>query len=239
MSISSRRGCKGSSKAFCYPPMCTFTRANYCRTSHRGTISSVEMWINHLFNTGISLKGDPVGIGESSVVYHLCPTDLPCDIVVKVIDLKKRTKNQIIWEYYWQYRAFHAGVTVRPYAVAFSDTHGFLMMDNLVNSTEVDIDDAENEPLIRSILKTLHNVGIMHNDVHEGNLLQINGKPLLIDFGLATALAKGWDGDLGMEMPESDSDLTYVSQSLMWQSKTLPADLISHETPKYEVWSMK
>ncbi|CAG8671564.1 4062_t:CDS:1, partial [Paraglomus brasilianum] len=43
------------------------------------------------------------------------------------------------------------------------------------------------------ILKAIHNYGYIHNDIHPGNIVNVNGKYQLIDFGFAVPLSKKRD----------------------------------------------
>jgi serine/threonine protein kinase len=62
---------------------------------------------------------------------------------------------------------------------------------------------------MESVLKYIHKAGVVHNDIHPGNImLKDDGSPVLIDFGLAHVLCKpSQEGCVACCVPMDDEDV--------------------------------
>ena len=139
------------------------------------------------------------------VVYDTCCGE-NCDHVTKIVPFVENESNrevvrpdQFMEELTFQAEAAALGVAPAIRNVYLTPTHGMVVMDRMSKSFFTAITDAIEDRnasegarvanQLGAALFALHRNGILHMDVHEGNvMLDSKGDVKLIDFGIASRI---------------------------------------------------
>lgn len=130
-----------------------------------------------------------LGTGSVGKTYELCCKG-HCNYVMKVVTFgtshgevnMARFKKEI------QIHKKMASIGVSPqiYDAWKAGSHGFIVMDRLAYTLENKIDRGEftNIGELYDLIKLMHDNGVIHKDVHAGNIMyDLNDRPYIIDHG--------------------------------------------------------
>lgn len=135
-------------------------------------------------------KDQLIGKGLYGRVYEAC-CDENCDYIMKVVEFRDNDEfgfnyslENLKREIEIQRELAHAGVAPIIYDAWKTKTHGFIIMEQLDETLENKIDKMDYIDKVIDKVKIMHQLGIIHGDLHLGNImLTKHGEIRIIDFG--------------------------------------------------------
>jgi hypothetical protein len=181
-----------------------------------------------------------LGEGGSGTAYYVCSTEEaaiegnPCKFVVKFFspgddtfeneteileelqDVPMMERHEVSWQPYPAYYGSGKCKQKRKYAdgtVKYEDI-GFVVLEALdPNPYSEDFMPVDKEHEWLDTVNYLEEQGFRHNDTHAGNLVYRDGKPVIIDWGLAEQWKKKAK-DLDLFYPRYDNSASKARKSL-------------------------
>jgi len=183
---------------------------------------------------GMTLAGryridELIGEGGHGRVYGGFDPELQRPVAIKLPHGHKLNTNNIVEEARKVARLRHPGI-VTVHDVGQHEGEPFIISDFVTGKTLCDIGSLSPQEATRLIaeiadsLQAAHEQGFVHRDIKPANILiDQQGRPLLTDFGIATAL---------------DDTQTQVAGTLPYMAPEQLGDEPVHGDPRTDIWSL-